>query len=311
MEKSRLNTYCQKNKIELPTFRHIEQGEDHCKKFKAIITLQNKVYEDENFFKTKKEAENYICGIVLLEITKGNEIISSNSKISDSFYLQRLNEMKQKKYGLDYTFEIIKSINSPPNSPIFSGKGKLIIKEVKIDFKVEEEEGNKTKKIVEQKLAKQIIEFLYEEEQRKSDKLKERKEKLDKVDTKFHPVQLNRQHRKYQEELYEESMKNDIICYLPTGTGKTLCSCLTIKRMHQKNPNKLIIFLVDRIPLVIQQSEAIRNETSLNTMGLHSSNYNDQILKDELNVIVIIAELFINLLKQKKLEIDDISLVKT
>ena len=67
----------------------------------------------------------------------------------------------------------------------------------------------------------------------------------------FKMPQLKSKPRGYQTELYIRSMEEkNLICCLPTGAGKTLISCLTIKRMKELNPDKRILFLVDRIPLV-------------------------------------------------------------
>ena len=42
---------------------------------------------------------------------------------------------------------------------------------------------------------------------------------------------------------------------LPTGAGKTLIASLWLKRMRELNPEKMGLFVVDRIPLVLQQKK--------------------------------------------------------
>lgn len=65
----------------------------------------------------------------------------------------------------------------------------------------------------------------------------------------------------YQIELYYKAMANDsAVCFLPTGTGKTLVAALAVAHLLLLNPTRQIIFLVDRVLLVIQQSEYLKNE---------------------------------------------------
>ena len=42
---------------------------------------------------------------------------------------------------------------------------------------------------------------------------------------------------------------------LPTGAGKTLIASMWLKRMRELNPEKMGLFVVDRIPLVLQQKK--------------------------------------------------------
>lgn len=60
--------------------------------------------------------------------------------------------------------------------------------------------------------------------------------------------------RSYQWELYGRAMEGDRVIFLPTGTGKTLISCMTISYMLELNPTRQALFLVDKVLLVIQQS---------------------------------------------------------
>ena len=67
--------------------------------------------------------------------------------------------------------------------------------------------------------------------------------------------------RKYQVEAYLEALQQDLIVVLPTGTGKTLIACMVLTRMHELNPNRIGVFVVDRVPLVFQQAAVLRRET--------------------------------------------------
>ena len=64
--------------------------------------------------------------------------------------------------------------------------------------------------------------------------------------------------RKYQQELFLQALQRNTLVYLPTGSGKTLIAAMVLSCMKKLNPDKLMVFLVDRIPLVYQQSEYIK-----------------------------------------------------
>ena len=66
----------------------------------------------------------------------------------------------------------------------------------------------------------------------------------------------------YQVELYTKAMGKNSVCFLPTGTGKTLVAALVIANMLHVNPTRQVIFLVDRVLLVLQQSEYLKKELS-------------------------------------------------
>ena len=65
---------------------------------------------------------------------------------------------------------------------------------------------------------------------------------------------------RYQLELYSKAMKTNAVCFLPTGTGNTLVTALVIERMLKLNPSRQVIFLVDRVLLVLQQSYSLRKD---------------------------------------------------
>ena len=72
---------------------------------------------------------------------------------------------------------------------------------------------------------------------------------------------LTRQNpRDYQRELFLSAMRRNTLVYLPTGSGKTLIAAMVLSCMKKLNPNKLMVFLADRVPLVYQQSEYIKSQ---------------------------------------------------
>ncbi|XP_071104399.1 uncharacterized protein [Haliotis cracherodii] len=66
--------------------------------------------------------------------------------------------------------------------------------------------------------------------------------------------------RSYQVDLFCKTMEGDKVIFLPTGTGKTLVSVMTLSCMLQRNPRRPVLFLVDKVLLVLQQSKYITNE---------------------------------------------------
>ncbi|KAJ8496918.1 hypothetical protein ONZ45_g12249 [Pleurotus djamor] len=77
--------------------------------------------------------------------------------------------------------------------------------------------------------------------------------------------------RKYQEEIFTQSLESNVIAALGTGGGKTLISALLIKSTALKNVSrsKVIIFLVPKVALVEQQAAFLSSNTPLKVAKLH------------------------------------------
>ena len=76
--------------------------------------------------------------------------------------------------------------------------------------------------------------------------------------------------RDYQLTAYIEALQRDFVLVLPTGYGKTLVANLVAGRMKKLNPAYMVLFLVDRIPLVFQQAESISTDTHLRVCPITS-----------------------------------------
>ncbi|XP_032221944.2 uncharacterized protein LOC116604124 isoform X2 [Nematostella vectensis] len=66
----------------------------------------------------------------------------------------------------------------------------------------------------------------------------------------------------YHIELFTKALANNSVCFLPTGADKTLVAALIIAHLLQLNPSRQVVFLVDRVLLVLQQSDFLRTELS-------------------------------------------------
>ncbi|KAK0054763.1 hypothetical protein Bpfe_015860 [Biomphalaria pfeifferi] len=91
--------------------------------------------------------------------------------------------------------------------------------------------------------------------------------------------------RAYQFELLEKTMKGDYIVYLPTGTGKTLVAVLTMALMLDENPSRPVLFLVDKVLLVLQQAKFIMDQ--LMAVKLNRRSDEQGLVKREVNVMAI------------------------
>ena len=88
--------------------------------------------------------------------------------------------------------------------------------------------------------------------------------------------------RDYQITAYIEALQNDLVLVLPTGYGKTLVASMTAARMKRLNPHFMVLFIVDRVPLVFQQAESISTDTHLNVCPI-TSEFNTNLKRKHLN----------------------------
>ena len=68
-------------------------------------------------------------------------------------------------------------------------------------------------------------------------------------------LQNGKEARDYQVECLITALQQDSVTVLPTGAGKTLIASMLFKRMKELNPDKLGLLIVDKIPLVYQQTK--------------------------------------------------------
>ncbi|KAJ8716612.1 hypothetical protein PYW07_003239 [Mythimna separata] len=129
--------------------------------------------------------------------------------------------------------------------------------------------------------------------------------------------------RPYQAQLEEIATENNTIIYLPTGSGKTFIAICLIKRFRQalQKPwgqgGKRTFFLVNTVPLVIQQKKVIEKLCAVKGVGAYSSedgvDYWDKEKWDtELEnnqVIVMTSQILSDMLTHNYIKIEDINLL--
>ena len=136
--------------------------------------------------------------------------------------------------------------------------------------------------------------------------------------------------RGYQRELYRHCMRGNRVVYLPTGMGKTLVGASVLSHMLRLNPTRQVVFIVDRVLLVVQQSAYLRDQLNAGD-GLETGAGNGRRRRvlvaglcgekrklehdmpsgseREHDVIVVTAGCYLNLLLTKSLRWEDVSCV--
>ncbi|XP_010474687.1 PREDICTED: endoribonuclease Dicer homolog 1-like [Camelina sativa] len=140
-------------------------------------------------------------------------------------------------------------------------------------------------------------------------KPEERKEKV-----------VEEQARRYQLDVLEQAKAKNTIAFLETGAGKTLIAILLIKSVHKdlmsRNRKMLSVFLVPKVPLVYQQAEVIRNQTSFQVghyCGEMGQDFWDarrwQREFESKQVLVMTAQILLNILRHSIIRMETIDLL--
>nr|WDW26280.1 dicer-2 [Amrasca biguttula biguttula] len=126
--------------------------------------------------------------------------------------------------------------------------------------------------------------------------------------------------RDYQVELYELGIEQNIILYLPTGSGKTYIAILLIKHFCKTNPvyekiengGKRAFFLVNTVPLVEQQRKQIEMQTNYNVGGYSGDMgvdfWKDEAWEEEFNknqVFVMTCQIYVDLIQKNRIGLEN------
>ena len=110
--------------------------------------------------------------------------------------------------------------------------------------------------------------------------------------------------RDYQRELFLSAMRGNTLVYLPTGSGKTLIAAMVMSCMKKLNPSKVMVFLVDRVPLAYQQSEKIKSQlTGLTVETLvgemespQNGSIHQRLANNKVDVLILTHQILLNFL---------------
>ena len=117
-----------------------------------------------------------------------------------------------------------------------------------------------------------------------------------------------KQPRKYQIEAFIEVLQRNLVAVMKTGSGKTLIASMFLARMCSLNPEKMGLMIVDRIPLVFQQGDAIQTDTNLRVARICGENKTGYKLKqlndNRYDVLVVTAGAFFEMVERKMIDIN-------
>ena len=118
--------------------------------------------------------------------------------------------------------------------------------------------------------------------------------------------------RDYQIEAYVQGLLKNTVIILNTGAGKTLIASMILAKMCQLNPSQMGLMIVDRVPLVFQQGDAIAEDTNLSVVSVCGENKTKNIL-NKINrafydILVVTAGAFNEMLEDHYV---DVSLFST
>ena len=120
-------------------------------------------------------------------------------------------------------------------------------------------------------------------------------------------VSVSKNPRDYQVQAFVEGLQKNIVVVLNTGAGKTLVASMILAKMCKLNPSRMGLMLVDRVPLVFQQGDAIAEDTNLSVMGLCGENKTknriNKLNSEYYDILVVTAGAFFELLEKQYVDV--------
>ena len=127
-------------------------------------------------------------------------------------------------------------------------------------------------------------------------------------DFEWYSVSLVKQPKIYQIEAFIEVLQRNLIVVIKTGAGKTLIASMFLGRMCSLNPDRMGLMIVDRIPLVFQQGDAIHHDTNLRVARICGENKTfykiKQLNEGIFDIIVVTAGAFVEMVQKKQIDIN-------
>eukprot|EP01114_Cavostelium_apophysatum_P021229 TRINITY_DN7346_c0_g1_i1.p1 TRINITY_DN7346_c0_g1~~TRINITY_DN7346_c0_g1_i1.p1 ORF type:complete len:785 (+),score=195.35 TRINITY_DN7346_c0_g1_i1:176-2530(+) len=294
----------------LPTYKSAQQGPSHQPKFTTTVSCENQHFEGTAASKKASEQQAAKAAVEALRSLslQGDDAEPGRKKTNPK-------SPQSKVALLEYCAK--RGISRPEfKSSQVGGSSHEPKWVVKMLFNNEEYESDPVKSVKEgEELAakKAYAPILAELQQQSGRKHTRREVEVKRSEENAPNPPVKSPARGYQTEMYQLAMKENILCFMPTGAGKTLVSAMVVKRMHELNPEKKVVFLVDRIPLVKQQTAYLHRETGLKAVAIHGDmDYSSAAAQDWLwtnDVFVIIAAVFETMLAADILSMKDFSLV--
>ncbi|KAI5479007.1 endoribonuclease Dicer [Pseudohyphozyma bogoriensis] len=127
--------------------------------------------------------------------------------------------------------------------------------------------------------------------------------------------------RVYQTEALRRALEGNVVIRADTGSGKTLIAILLIRHITStpvkaSDPRKLIFFVVPSVPLVTQQANVLRQQTSLRVKQFIGADGVDfwqrekwQQELERADVVVLTAQILCDMLRHSYWSMDKISLI--
>ena len=126
-------------------------------------------------------------------------------------------------------------------------------------------------------------------------------------DFEWFTVSLTKSPRDYQIQAFVEGLQKNIVVVLNTGAGKTLIASMILAKMCKLNPGRMGLMIVDRVPLVFQQGDAIAEDTNLPVVSLCGENKTINIInkinRGSYDVLVVTAGAFYEMLEKQSVDV--------
>lgn len=122
--------------------------------------------------------------------------------------------------------------------------------------------------------------------------------------------------RQYQNELFEMCKDGNFIAVAPTGSGKTKVALMLIEHALDRDPSRKVIFVVHKIPLVVQQRLTLQNQLKRPYGGSRVGSFHSyrpfcqwSKAMNEYDVIVCTAQVLLNALEKPDASLSSVQLL--